>query len=216
MSTTALRAAKQAIRRGWSPIPVIQGTKKGAVKGWQMLRLSEEELQLYFGNGEGVGLLLGVASGGLTDVDLDCPEAIRSASYFLPATGMVHGRPGAPSSHWWYLTHLKKIFEFRDHEGKKLLEVRAKGQTLVPPSACESGEARTWETPDLEPAQVDDEELLHAAKHLAAATLLARVWPEGGRHDAALALSGVLLRAGWGEEKTQLFIRAVCAGGEDE
>ena len=186
------------------------------MKGWQNLRLTEEDLPRYFGNGEGVGLLLGEASGGLTDVDLDCPEAIRAASYFLPTTGMVHGRPEAPSSHWWYRTRLKKIFELRDDEGKKLLEVRAGGQTLVPPSVCESGEARMWETTGLEPTRVDDEELLHAAKHLAAATLLARVWPERGRHDAALALSGALLRAGWGEKRTEVFIRAVCAGAEDE
>jgi replicative DNA helicase len=213
---SSLDTARQAVRRGWAPIPTLHRSKKGAVKGWQKLRLTEADLPHYFGNGEGVGLLLGPPSEGLTDVDLDCPEAIAVAGYFLPTTRMVHGRPGAPSSHWWYITDLNRIVGFEDPSGKKLLEVRASGQTLVPPSVCESGVARAWETPDLEPARVDDGELLHAAQHLAAAALLARIWPERGRHDATLPLAGALLRAGWGREKTETFVRAICAAARDE
>jgi hypothetical protein len=37
-------------------------------------------------------VILGPPSSGLTDIDLDCPEAIGLASYFLPRTGAVFGR----------------------------------------------------------------------------------------------------------------------------
>ena len=41
-----------------------------------------------------VGLGLGKASGGLADVDLDCPEAVQLASRFLPPTRMRIARGG--------------------------------------------------------------------------------------------------------------------------
>src|SRR5205085_11697672 len=48
-------------------------------------------------------------------------------------------------------------------------------------------------------------------------TLLALHWPqEGSRQDAALALAGGLLRAGWSEDKVQHFIEAVCSVAQDE
>jgi hypothetical protein len=38
--------------------------------------------------------LLGSKSNGLTDVDLDSPEAVKIADYFLPETEAVFGRAG--------------------------------------------------------------------------------------------------------------------------
>ncbi len=48
------------------------------------------------------------------------------------------------------------------------------------------------------PKVVSGDELLARVGKIAAASILARHWPEeGGRHDAALALAGGLLRLGW-------------------
>src|SRR5262249_12389122 len=88
-----------------------------------------------------------------------------------------------------------------------LLEVRcltAEGkvglQTVVPPSTHVSGEAIRFETGcDREPANVDGAVLLRSLARTAAAALLARHWPpeKAGRHDAFLALAGVLVHAKW-------------------
>lgn len=54
-------------------------------------------------------------------------------------------------------------------------------------------------------------------KRLGAATLLAHNWPQkGSRQDAALALAGGLLRAGWPETEAGRFIEAVCEAAGDE
>ena len=83
-----------------------------------------------------------------------------------------------------------------------IVELRQDGhQTVVPPSLHESGELCGWDE-EGEPAEVDANDLFQRVHILAAAALLARHWPaKGRRHDAALALSGMLLRAGWDAER---------------
>ncbi len=98
-----------------------------------------------------------------------------------------------------------------------LVELRSDGcQTLVPPSVHPSGEPIAW-AEDGEPATVAAEALQTDAARLASAALLARYWPgPGSRHDAALALAGGLLRAGWEEDETAAFISAIAHAAGDE
>ncbi|MGQ9532564.1 MAG: hypothetical protein ACUVTQ_07140 [Desulfotomaculales bacterium] len=98
-----------------------------------------------------------------------------------------------------------------------IVELRSTGaQTVFPPSRHPSGEEVTWERTG-EPARVEPTELTKACATLAAATLLAAKWPgKGSRQDAALALAGGLLRAGWGEEDAARFIAAVARAANDE
>jgi hypothetical protein len=57
------------------------------LKEWQSLRLTHETVGEYFnGNPLNVGGLLGAASRGLTDIDLDCRHAVVLAPHFLPPT----------------------------------------------------------------------------------------------------------------------------------
>jgi hypothetical protein len=50
------------------------------------------------------------------------------------------------------------------------------------------------------------DELRKAVDEVAAAALLARHWPDKGSRDkAAVALSGGLARAGWGEDRISCF-----------
>ena len=60
--------------------------------------------------------------------------------------------------------------------------------------------------------------LEQAVRRLAAATLVARRWPQnrGSRHDIANALAGMLVRGGWSEEATAHFIRSVATAAGDE
>jgi len=64
---------------------------------------------------------------------------------------------------------------------------------------------------------MDGRELLGHVKRLAAATILARHWPDqGSRHRASLALAGGLLRAGWTDDEATHFLLAVAMAAGDE
>src|SRR4051794_33629514 len=228
MSTTDI--ARSFIQRGWSPVPVRFKTKKPTCDAWQKLRITEADADRYFNGAKlNIGVVLGLASDGLCDADLDCPEAITAANYLLPDTGAIFGRAGSRFSHRLYRTDLARshdvaVLEFSDPcAGKKarLLELRIGGgdkgaQTVFPGSVHESGEDITWEE-NGEPAEVDASDLLRRVGRVAAAALLARHWPgEGARHNAARAIGGLLARGGWSAPEAKLFIQAVAKAAGDE
>ena len=63
---------------------------------------------------------------------------------------------------------------------------------------------------------MDGDELLRAVQRVAAGAVLARHWPSpGSRHEAALALSGALTRAGWTPSDIEQFVGAVAAAAGD-
>ncbi len=209
------------IDRGWAPIPVPFRRKGPVVPGWPDLRITAEQVRAHFHRPCNVGLLCGAPSRGLVDVDLDTREAVIAGSLLLPPTRLIHGRHGSPASHRWY-----KVtdgapdtvrFECPDSGGRAtLVEVRSDGaQTIVPPSVHPSGELLEWVVFE-EPAEVSARELLRAAETTAAAALIASAWRPGIRHQATLALAGVLLRSGWSPEEAQRFITAVCKAADDE
>ena len=206
-------------KRGWSPIPVPSGKKKPVLDGWQNLRLSEDELgDCFDGRPQNIGVLLGEASGGLIDIDLDALEAVELAPLLLTATPCRFGRPGNRDSHWLYLaTPSGKTAQYKDTDGSMLVEYRSTGaQTVFPGSTHESGELVEW-VDFGEPLGIDGESLKAQVSRLAAAALLARHWPgKGSRNSAALALAGGLLRAEWEQEAVEVFIHAVAIGAEDE
>jgi hypothetical protein len=221
-------AAAYYLRLGVLPVPVHYRGKKPwdhtanrARDNWVELRPTPEDIDGLFPQEQAsnVGLLLGEPSHGLTDVDLDCPQAVAAADVLLPKTGWVSGRAGATRSHRFYRVANppeKAQDKYTDLDRKCLLELRSTGgQTVVPPSVWqdaenpEKTEAVVWHE-FTHPADVDLAELIVAVRSVAAATLLARHWPtKGSRHDARLALSGALTRAGWSEERVMNFVRAV-------
>ncbi len=213
-----LAAALGYLRRHLFVVPIPRGQKAAVIQGWPDLRLAETDLPAYFGNGENVGLILGQASGGLVDVDLDTHEAVIISQRYLPPTALVSGRPGKPASHRWYIAGSVSSGEkFADLDGTAIIELRSTGQqTIVPPSVHPSGESVRWECED-EPARVDGGQLSQAVRLIAAAALIARHWPaQGQRNDAANSLAGMMLRAGWPENSVQQFIGAVVEAAGDE
>src|SRR4051812_5938377 len=144
--TTPLDIAIRYIRRGWNPVPIPHRAKKPTDHGWQHRIIDEASAPRFFnGKAQNVGIILGPSSGGLTDVDLDCPEAVALAPYLLPETGMIFGRASNPASHYVYVTHLgetsdKAVIAFGEPKDR-LLELRvggAKGaQTVFPGSVHE-------------------------------------------------------------------------------
>jgi hypothetical protein len=216
---STLDAAAAYVARGMAPIPVPHGQKTPCLKGWPDLRLAETELPAYFGDGpQNIGVLLGEPSGGVVDVDLDCPEALALATYFLPGTGCIYGRATKPASHWWYQANpIPSTAQFQDVDGTMLVELRSTGlQTLAPPSVHPSGELIRFEQNGAL-RHVEGDDLLTQVQKLATAVMFARHWPgHGSRNIAALALAGGLLRDGWDAEEAADFIERVATAAGDE
>jgi hypothetical protein len=168
---TIIAAAQRYIHRGWNIIPIPHRSKKCRSKGWQKWRIKLEELDQWFpaGKPHNISVLLGEPSGWLIDVDLDHLRAIELAPEYLPPTPLMFGRAGKPKSHW--LFRASKPFaahKFASRSSGMLVEVRSTGQqTVFPPSTHESGEAIEWIDEDVEPANIDPDELAEAASRLA-------------------------------------------------
>jgi hypothetical protein len=215
------QAGTTYIRKGWNVVFFPADKKGPTTKGWQKSRLEENDLDQHLQKDGywNIGILTGEPSGGLVDVDLDAPQAVAVARHFLPQTDRVHGRPGKPSSHFWFLPDGRLVTtKFPDVDGTMLVEVRSTGhQTMVPPSTHPKTHERvTWES-EGDPAKVNGGELLKCVGKVAAAAILARHWPgEGSRQDAAMALSGGLLDAGWEVEEAEVLLEAVGVAAGDE
>jgi Protein of unknown function (DUF3987)/Bifunctional DNA primase/polymerase, N-terminal len=228
-----LEAALEYRRRGWA-VAVLRG-KAATETGWQNVQHSEADLVRIFANKKSnVGIRTGEVSGGLADVDLDCPEARALASTFLPPTPAKFGRKSTPRSHWFYRSTSPSFKAERladpeyvkpeqpnpnDHKGA-IVELRGdNSQTMAPPSIHpDCGEQVTWNVDfsSIEPASVDYEVLRTAVYKLAAAALLARRWPKLLRHDFSMALAGALLQAGLAPDEVLAFVLAVAEEGGDE
>jgi D5 N terminal like/Bifunctional DNA primase/polymerase, N-terminal len=235
---TVLETARTLFARGIMPLPVEEGSKNPNRLNWQDERYYSANVERDFGKRKGLGArwgrILGANGQVLTDnkvdVDLDVPEAIRAAPFYLPDTGMRWGRPSKPNSHWVYAVptvdvKIQTVWTdptTKDAAGKhhRLLEIRKSGHSVAPGSvntASGRPELVRWEPGmDGEPAHVTLETLAHACRHIGAASLCARLWREGDRHDTALPLAGFLFYGGMSEDDAETFFRAVCAAARDE
>jgi hypothetical protein len=227
------------IDRGWNPVRLGHKKKNPTADGWQLIVISDTNVHDHF-NGRGdqnIGLMMGKTSRGLTDIDVDAPEALEVAPYLLPATPAMFGRASKRCAHMLYYTDLaarldRAVEPFDDpirlEEAKKnpsvkarMVELRTGGggkaaQTMAPGSTHPDGEAVAWEHGcDGEPRTIDGEGLLHAVKEVAAAVLIVRYWP-AARHNTALVLGGFLARCGMPEHHIKLFAESVAAavGGD--
>ncbi len=225
MSAPALDMAREYLARSMRVVPVPAGSKQPVLSNWPELRLTDADLPAHFSNGSNIGIILGTPSDGLVDVDLDCAEAEIVARYFLPQTKMWGGRDKRPRSHAWYraVGDAPKTIKFSDPRKKEgedhatLIELRSTGgQTIVAPSRHPTGDVYRWDG-SLDPAPIMGDDLARIVRKIGAAALLARYWNNTLRHDASLALAGMLLRAGWNQNDCETFLEAVAtAGGDDD
>jgi hypothetical protein len=98
-SVSPLELALSYIARDWNPVAVSRKTKKPIGEKWQLRVVTAKTAAKYFnGSAMNVGVQLGPHSNGLTDVDLDCPEAVRIGGLLLPYTNASFGRRSKPRS----------------------------------------------------------------------------------------------------------------------
>lgn len=169
---SAVDAARLYISRGWQPIPIPPRQKNPNRDGWQKERVSLTDLPRFLGQ-PNIGVLLGEPSGGLVDIDLDHPEAVRLAPEFLPPTPAVFGREGKPRSHYIYRVIGKaKTLRRKTRGGDTIIELRSTGgQTVFPPSIHPSGQRIAWDDPEAVPAEVQADALRTAVERIADAAL---------------------------------------------
>lgn len=222
-TTNRLEFAQHYQSRGYAPLPIPLKAKSPGFNGWQKYQPVNGQLERDFSGEGNIGLLLGKPSGWLIDIDLDWPEAQKLAQVFLPETPAKSGRESAPLSHYWYRceTGTKKFSDPTKPDGEAqramIVELRSTGsQTVVEPSIHPSGERYIWQG-EVMPAQIEAATLQRAVARLAACSLIARHWPQGRRHDAALALAGALFRNAWSRADVKQFIlTAAKAAGDEE
>lgn len=195
MNTT--EQALAYLELGWQVTPIMPRGKMPALKHWPTVKISPDSVGRFFHVDSNIGVVLGDQSGGLVDIDLDCPEAIRLAPEILPPT-RVFGRAGSRRSHWIYYARQARTEKFQMALGggkqKMLLELRANKvgsgdeglQTVFPGSIHETGEIIEWEDLAVEIARIKAEPLRRAVARLGGATLLCQLeWS----FDAALAFA---------------------------
>ena len=115
---------------------------------WQKTRESHPDALNPTGNCN-IGVVLGDASGGLVDVDIDRASALPLADFFLPTTSMVFGRKSKPRSHRVFrCAQAGRNKKWQDSAGV-IVELRANGgQTMFPPSVHPSGEQVEFDKAD--------------------------------------------------------------------
>jgi putative DNA primase/helicase len=208
-------AAQEYIAKGWSVVPLEPRDKKALLRDWQNRTFAPDD----FKAASNIGVKLGEPSGGLVDVDLDCPEAIAFVDEFLPTTGATFGHGEHPQSHRLYVCDAPgRTRRWTTADGAVIVELRGTGgQTMFPPSIHPNGESVTWATTG-EPARVGWQKLEDACAELAVAVRQARGEPtapvsdnrqhllqraasyvdaakpsvEGGRNNQAFNLAGHL------------------------
>ena len=190
---------------GFAPIPVKLKAKE-PIGRWKELQISRDDVGKYFdGAPVNIGIVTGTRSGGLVDVDIDAPAALRFGPYFLPKTDCVFGHESKPESHWVYrVKHPESIEQFR--ADGMIVEVRGNAHyTVFPGSVHESGELIEFEDRNnIKPCSSDWKELVCAASKVAIATLLFEAWTPGQRHDLALATAAKLARLGWRRDEVRI------------
>jgi hypothetical protein len=230
-------SARRFLDRGERVIPLKPGSKHFRDGDTAFTKKYAPE---DFAEGENIGE---IPSTGISTVDLDWPEAVRLAPYFLPLTSSIYGRRAEDKkekegerwvsrerSHYRYRTPdltSKLVYsevavtktpagKRRRTTGSTMLELRAglRLHNMVPPSRYGEDEVAWIE--DGEAAAFPLKELKSALSLLAAASAVLRWYPPaGGRHFWVLAVVGALRKLKVSRSDAERLIRRVAEAAGD-
>lgn len=217
-SLSVIEAAKVYVSLGLAVVPDKPQSKQPALANWPNAKIGVGEVDSFFQPDSNISILLGKPSAGLVCVDIDHYAVLQLTSY-LPQTPCIHGRPGMPGSHYWYFVdeHSAQSVQFKHPNGTVLAEILGdKRKVTSPPSIHESGEKIVWEG-DGAPTHIMYIALKGSMGLMCSAALLAMEWPsKGSRNEAALALSGMLLKSGMDVEPVEQLVVRVAKAAKDE
>lgn len=224
------RAAAAYIARGWYPVPLRPHTKNLRDKEGLRRVYSPED----FGPEDNLGLHLVDTADHLRSVklvaaDFDAPEiGLTAVRTFLPSSA-GWGRKSKPVSQVLYVCPMEKSLQHKDrgyepdpgHPDMKatLIELRASGHSMAPPSVHPCGESLHWLSSDLKTQVTEPPEVLAVAPTalrrgvdlLATHAMIVRYYPPpGARHSWGLYLAGFLKQLGVTEEEATSLFRLAC------
>jgi hypothetical protein len=121
----------------------------------------------------------------IVDVDLDCPEALLLADYFLPKTELEFGRESTLRSHRLFKVidlhknHTRKYFSFADKSKSMLVEIRANKHYTMCFGQYDNEEKVIWSSTGL-PTEISWEALNKACALLGVACVIFRKYSNEG------------------------------------
>lgn len=202
---------------GWKPVLLYPGKKRPVGNNW----LEKPAPTIDDFNGyNNIGIAMGDKSGDLADVDIDHPDLIPHAAYFLPDTGAKFGRyygtPDQKLAHLLYRCQADKTYVIKHPLGGVALELRSTGgQTVLPPSfiydkdlsamdlVCWAGGVAS-EAPALETIPTVQYDSMRRSMNLFAATVFCKdQFKEGSFHVDTLAWCGLLAKAEYTREEAR-------------
>ena len=201
MSAAARGEAVEYSRRGWSPIPIKQGSKEPNLRELRPFltrKATQEELGAW--TWSGVGIVTGPLSGVLV-LDVDGPEGeTELQKHGHPVTPMV--RTASGGLHLYF-----KHPEQHVRTGIRVapgLDVKASGGYVVaPPSVGSNGRPYEWLVSPGEAELADPPpwllRLLGRARPKGPAAPVGERIPPGERNKALASLAGTMRRRGMGE-----------------
>jgi len=192
----------------WVPLRLVGKSPDCMGKGWNQRTL--EHASPKFKDDDNIGILLGEQSGDLVRLDADYEAMPGVTDILWPEPTLGFGRKSSPRSGRLIRSKVKsRDFtlpkSMKDHPGLPLhngepslavFQILSTGkQTMVPPSIHPSGETLVWQN-QLNPVELDAEEVLRRAGIEAFLMAVAFFWPaRGTRNEAAWSLARVLLEA---------------------
>jgi len=199
------------------------GVKKNA-ESWTVRKSKQVKKLDQFKEFQNYNIITGHDSNLICDVDLDCPEALKLADYFISSTGLEYGRESTLRSHRLVrvidLTkkHTRKYFDFKQPEKKKamLVELRANQHYTFCMGQYDNGEKVVWTKAD-EPAEVTWDALYKSAALLSAACVILRKYaPEGMRNEYIKLIVATLWQHKISQEDCTKIIDAVATVAKDD
>ena len=161
--------------------------KKAIAESWT-IRLSKQVKKLdQFKDFENYN----IATGGdslVVDIDLDCPEALLLADYFIPNTKLEFGRASTPRSHRLLKVidlnkkNTRTFWDFKGDEKSMLVELRANKHYTMAMGQYDNGEKVVWNSIG-QPTEVHWDSLIKSAALLSVACVVLRKFAAGGKHD---------------------------------
>jgi hypothetical protein len=197
--------------------------KKAVAESWT-IRLKKQVKQLDqfkdFSN-------YNIVTGGdtlIVDNDLDCPEALQLADYFLPSTKLEFGRESTPRAHRLFKVidlskkHTRKFFDFKGDEKSMLVELRANKHYTMALGQYDNGEKVVWNSIG-QPTEVQWDTLNKAAALLSVACVVMRKYPDPKskmRNEYIKLMVAALWQHKVEKEDCKKIIKAVTAKQKDD
>lgn len=136
------------VELGYSPIPIIPGTKRPAIGQWSTAchePFDEETREKFACSREpfGLGIALGFNDVVGLDLDVEDQDIVNALGSKLPTTPMK--KRGAKGATGFFRLPNPVSRRFRDRNGRMLIEVLGPGcQTVLPPTQHPSGRSYEW------------------------------------------------------------------------